>query len=313
MARPQLNNVVLDFFSSEAGGFIIDVPRWLSVINRKSYRSGYVYSIDFIEYIGSASDIVHLGKLPESYGTKQAYMLGFEAWKKQRAEALEESDGLLRPGKWSDFKPYYDITHMNGTRPEMAGRALNAGALTLGALDITGADWVRPTIVVNDPSAATTTNYEIGMLGDDDLPNGYASCFDAMGDTREATLAPDPMTNLAASDSWVMRTGESSGEMSIDVINSLEGDNDDPPYANQTDAALPPTYVGNGQSAPGGVLVDTGVTGTTGRAISLNGGLFPLGFIAVAIAGTGSSHHLRVHCTRGEYKGVAALPMGDFS
>ncbi len=303
---------VLDFFSGEAGGFIVDVPRWLSVINRKSYRAGYVYSVDYIEYIGSASNVCTIVKLPETYGTLQAYSLGFEAWKKQRADALEEADGGLRPGKWSDFKPYYDITHMNGTRPEMSCRGVNAGASTLVALDVTGADWTRPTIIVNDPSAATTDELEVGMLGDDDVPNNYASCFDAMGDTRGATLAPDPITPLGASDSWVMRTGEASGEMTIDVINSLEGDNDDPPYANQTDSALPPTYVGNGQSAPGGVLVDTGVTGTTGRAISLNGGLFPLGLFAVEFGGSGGSHHLRVHLTRGAYKGVAALKMGDF-
>lgn len=312
MARPQLNTVTLDFFSGEAGAFIIDLPRWLSVYNRKSYRSGYVYSVDYIEYIGSASDVIHVVKLPETYGTLQAYALGFNAWRKQRAEALEESDGLLRPGKWSDFKPFYDITHKDGTRPEMGARGINAGAVTMGVLDTTGADWVRPTIIVNNPSAATTDELEIGMLGDDDIPNNYASCFDAMGDTREATLAPDPMTNIAASDSWVMRTGEASGEMSIDVINSLEGDNDDPPYANQTDAALPPTYVGNGQSAPGGVLVDTAVTGTTGRAVSLSGGLIPLGLLAVQIAGVGATHHIRVHMTRGDYKGVAALKMGDF-
>jgi hypothetical protein len=310
MARPQLNTTTLDFFSGDAGQFIIDCPRWLSVLNRKSYRAGFVYSIDYIEYIGSAGDIISIGKLPETYGTLQAYRLGYEAWKKQRFEALEESD--LRPGKWSDFKPFYDLSHMDGTRPEMGARGLAAGVVIMSVLDVTGADWTRPTIRVNDIGASTTTALEIGMLGDDNIPAGYASCFDAMGDTRGATLAPDPLTPDVASGSWVNRTGESSGAMAVDVIGSLENDNDDPPYANQTDSALPPTYVGNGQSAPGGVLVDSTVTGTTGRSVNLNGGLFPLGLIAVSIAGVGDVHHLRVHMTRGDYKGVAAKSMGSF-
>jgi hypothetical protein len=312
MAKPELNNVVLDFYSALPGEFIIDCPRWLSVINRKSYRSGYVYSIDYIEYIGSAEDTVRIAKLPESYGTLQAYNLGFEAWKSQRADALEEADGTLRPGKWSDFKPYFDITHMNGTRTEMSGRACNAGSTTLGELDNTGTEWARATIQVNDTAAATTSTLSIGMLGDDDLVTSYASCFDAMGDTRGATLAPDPLIPIVASASWVNKTGESSEEMSTDVILAIMNDNDFPPYANQADTTLPPTYVGNGQSAPGGVLVDTIVTGTTGRSVSMQGGLFPLGLMAVSIGGVGVSHQLRIHMTRGEYKGVAALPMGDF-
>ena len=138
MAKPQLNTVVLDFFSGEAGGFIVDIPRWLSVINRKSYRAGYVYSVDYLEFIGAATNVCTVVKLPETYGTLQAYSLGFEAWKKQRAEALEEGDGGLRPGKWSDFKPYYDITHKLGTRSEMEGRGIGAGGVVLQPLDTTG-------------------------------------------------------------------------------------------------------------------------------------------------------------------------------
>lgn len=315
MARPQLNTVTLDFFTAEFGGFIIDIPKWLSIVNRKSYRSGYVYSVDYIEYIGSANDMILVGKLPETYACKEAYKLGYDSWKRQRAQALEESGGTLRPGKWSDFKPYYDITHMDGTRPEMGARGLGAGVMTQQIFDETGSDWARPRVTVADQAAATTDVVAIGMLGNDDLVNGYASCFDALGDLRGATLAPDPMVSVQASESWVVRTGEAIGEHTLDVINLIEEDNDDPPYANQTNPALPSTYVGNGQSAPGGILVDTGVTGTTGRAISLNGGLIPLGLLAVEIVSGASpvSGRVRIHLTRGDYKGVAALKMGDFN
>ena len=98
--------------------------------------------------------------------------------------------------------------------------------------------------------------------------------------------------------------------MSSDVIQLIEDENDTPPYANQADTALPPTYVGNDQSAPRGIMMDSSVAGVTGRSVTLNGGLVPLGLLAIETAG--GAYTLRVHMTRGTYKGVAAKSMGSF-
>lgn len=310
MARPQLNVTTLDFFTGEAGAFIIDIPRALSLYNRKSYRSGYVYSVDYIEYIGSTNDVISIAKLPETYVTLSAYKLGFEMWKAQRAAAIDESG--IGPGRWSDFKPWYNQDHQTGVTPEMSPRGVGGGVI-LQPLDLTGAEWNRAEVQVNDIGAATTDVVNVGMLGDNDLLNDYGGLIEAYGNTRTATLSPDPLTPNVASQSWITRTGEASAEMSQDVIDLIETENDQPPYANQADVALAATYLGNSQSATHGTLVDTTVTGSTGRGVSLNGGLFPLGMMLVAIASVGTSSVIRVHLTRGEYKGVAALPMGDFS
>ena len=162
--------------------------------------------------------------------------------------------------------------------------------------------------MVNDHAAATSSTINVGMLGANNLP--YGSLMDAYGDTRPATLSPDPMMPDDASGSWITRTGEESGEMAEKVINLLEAENDTPPYANVVDPALDPSYVGNSQSAPRGVLLDASVAGTTGRSVNLNGGLVPLGLLAISSAG--GPYKLRVHMTRGDYKGVAAKPMGSF-
>lgn len=308
MARPQLNITTLDFYAGAAGNYIVDIPKALSIYNRKSYRAGYVYSVDYIEYVGTAGDNVLIGQLPNTYVTLQAYKLGFELWKSQRSEAMQ-AEGT-EPGKWSDFKPFYNISHMDNSWPEMSPRGLGTG-LTMQVLDLTNVEWNRAEIVTNDIGAATTTSYGCGMLGDDDLAANYVSLIEGYGDTRVATLAPDPLLPTTASDSWVQRTGEASGEMTSDVVTLVEDENDFPPYANQNDVTLPATYVGNSQSAPGGILMDRSVAGTTGRSVTLNGGLVPLGLLAVSTAGGGFT--LRVHLTRGLYKGVAAMPMGDFS
>lgn len=314
MAHPQLNTTVLEFDVSEVGAtaYIIDCARALSLYNRRSYRSGYVYSIDYIEFIptfDAVQNIVAVAKIPESYSVLGAYKMGFNAWRRQRANALEESE-FLAPGKWSDFKCWYSVEHMDQSWPELMPRAMGTG-MTSQALDTGGSEWNRATIEFNDVNAATVTEIEVGMLGDDNLVGNYGSLMHQYGVTRTATLSPDPLLPQFASGAWITAMGEESGAMSTAVIDLVEDENDEPPYANQADVTQPPTYVGNGLSAPRGVIVDTGVTGTTGRSINLAGGLFPLGLVAIVCASV-DPFTIRVHMSRGSYKGVAAKSMGSF-
>ncbi len=316
MARPEANNVVLDYTIAHGNG-IIDVARGLSLLNRKSYRSGYCYSVDFVEYIGHTLDTIRTGCLPMSYPMFNAYQMGFEAWREQRAMVLDEAESL-EPGRWADFKPFFSLGHLLGGGAGGFIEYLPFGiidySLNLGPLDDTDAEWSRATLEYNDPGAATTSEVYVGMLGADALGSQYGSLMYQYGSLRSPTLAPDPNTPQIASGAWITRTGEQSQEMSEAVVNSIENDNDFPPYANQTDPTLPPTYVGNDQSAPGGLLMDQSVTGTTGRAVSLSGGILPCGFLIfnADMDDQGNVATLRVHCTRGSYKGVAALSMGDF-
>lgn len=310
MAKVLATQATLDFTLGDPGKMIIDIPRCLSLCNRKSFRSGYVYSVDYMEYIGTAGDVISVHQIPCTYVSMKAYDLGFRIWRKQRAEVLEETEGNIS-GRWSDFKPYYSQAHEDGTFAEVLPMGVSAAGAFNSAFSTANSEWNRATIVINDISAATTDNIEVGMLGADDLPNWYGSLCQAWVTTRSGVLNPDPMVPAAASSEWIARTGEASGEMSYEVINVVEAENDRPPYANEPDVVNTPIINGGELSVPGGVLMDTSTTGSTGRAVSLNGGLVPLGLIQLATAGQGAGI-FRIHLTRGSYKGIAALPCGDF-
>ncbi len=315
MARLQSNNVTLDFvIPNEADLQYISIPQSLSLLNRKSYRDGYVYSVDYMEFIGRAEDVLSIGKIPSGYTTHSAWRMGFEAWKEQRHSALEETPGAS-PGKWADFKCKFDLNDVASSRIDPYGLALNGAMSQLSAI---GSEWITSTIFYNDVGAATVSDVEVGLLGPNVI-GAYGALVQTWGDTRAGTVAPDPNMPGAASTSWIIRTGEEAGEMAVDVMNEVEGDNDLPPYANVVEDGTAPTpiYVGGELSAPGGVLSDVTTLGTTGRFTNMNGGLFPLGLMKLfpswTDASLGQSRILRVHLTRGEYKGVAAVRMGDFS
>lgn len=316
MPKVQPNNVILDFTIGVGNG-IISIPRALSILNRRSYRSGFVYSVDFVEYVGNIGDTIRTACLPFSYPTFNAYKLGFSHWLAQRSRAIEDTG--IEPGKWSDFKPWYSLPHLKGSGAggfsEYYPVGVSDASLNLAELDRQDAEWNMAEMVVNTDGAATTATFNVGMLGDNSIIDSYGSLLEAYGDTTRPTLAPDPLTPGAASGSWITQTGAASAEMSLDTINLIEDENDFPPYANQNDVNLPATYVGNSESAPGGLLMDIGFVGTTGRPISLDGGLCPLGYIAffTTMPNVEDVGTLRVHVTRGEYKGVAAISMGSFS
>ncbi len=281
MARPKLNTVTLDFSGEDGvhGGSLVNIPRALSLVNRRSYCQGYVYSVDYIEFItDQTGQEVLIAKVPENYNTLGAYRLGFDSWRHQRAMAIAETD--IEPGKWSDFKPYFNTEHALATLPEFMVEGMGAGFI-LQDLDVTGSEWNYADMEINDAGAATTTRYSICMIGSDDIGANIGCLLEAWADTRSATVAPDPLTPNVASQSWITSTGAASDAMTGEVIQLIEGENEFPPYANQEDPLLPPTYVGGPQSAPNGMMVDQSVTGNTGRAIVLNGGLFPLGYLVV--------------------------------
>lgn len=313
MARPLSTNVVIDLVLDDdpTVGYV-SIPQCLSLLNRKSFREGYVFSVDYIEFIGRISDTVSIIKIPEGYTTHKAWSLGFSAWRQQRHDAMEVNEGA-EPGKWSDFKVLMDVDDNSATRLDPVG--MNAAGTGFSLLPTTGAEWNTAELLVNDVGAATTTEYFVGMLGPNVAP--YGALIQSWGDTRAGTVAPDPNQPGSLSGSWIMRTGEESSEMTTDVLNSVEGENDNPPYANETNPANTPIYVGGELSAPGGVLHDTTTLGTTGRPIGMSGGLFPLGLMKVvpswSDSSSGQNRVIRIYVTRGTLKGIAAMKMGDFN
>lgn len=317
MARPKSTNVVLDFTLTPNTVQYIDLFQCLSVLNRQSYRQGYMLSVDFIEYIGDATQQINVVKIPEGYTTHRSHELVYRLWKAQRAEALEDLD-TLSPGRWSDFKVFMEAAHQSGgVLDNLLPSGMSLGGTTLNKVVAYGnAEWNYADIVYHDPAAPGTSNQlSIQMLGENDLVNGRAACIDTWGEVRLRTMNPDPLNPQDASTSWAVWTGENSADQTSQIIDLVEDENDSPPYGNQPDVTQPAILIG-ANSLPGGVLVDSGLVGTTGRSVSLDGGLIPCGLLKVEVGGTDSPFihsTLRVHVTRGTYKGVAALKMGDFS
>lgn len=323
MARPLSTQVDLGFICpvTNAGSnfFLVDIPRSLSLMNRKMYRAGYVYSVDSIQFICTAGVLaspfeVEVWKIPEIYNAHNAYTLAYKQWKKQRSEVAESGE-VANPskrsvmGKWSDFKLWYNENHKNGDYDELLPVGIDAGSWN----EISGGEWNRAEIVYYD-AANVAREMQIGMLGDDNTPN-YGGAIEAWGDVRPGVLTPDPLMYDDYSVSWIGHLGPAAEDLEQPVEDLIQDENDHPPYLFEEDPANDPKYVGASTVASDGVPHSLSLINTINENIFVNGGLFPLGmFVIKAPPSAQSSGEFKciVSLTRGEYKGVAALKMGDF-
>ncbi len=300
MAKVTATQIDLTFQKEGPGVSIINLPKALSEINRKMFRSGYVYGITGFTVSGVAGDICFLSKIPEGYVAEQSWKHVFDQWRKQRAETLDTSSGVT--GKWSDFKVYFNERHFDGTYAELLPQVFTAGALT--SVVTTGGEWNYSEMVYM--SAGASVVLPIGMLGDDNTPV-YGSVIEAWGDTRRTVLPIDPNVPGTLSTSWLEHMGPGPEDLEEDVENLIEAEGDQPPYA-ITESPANPIYLGGAAGGSDGIPHALLEIPQTAAPLFIDGGVFPLGMILWM---NGGDQSLTVHTARGEYKGVAARRMGD--
>lgn len=319
MARPLSTQVDLAFEIDNLGTgtthVLVDCARALSLVNRKLFRAGYVYGIDQIEIVnnGQIDTDVEIWKIPEIYSAHSAYKLAYTQWKRQRSEAADnqsfEPDGKSVMGRWSDFKLYYNEQHALTNYVEVLPNAIDSG----NWVDISGGEWNRAEIVYYDASN-TVREMSIGMLGDDNTPT-YGGCIEAWGDTRQGVLTPDPLVYDDYQTSWIGHTGPSSEDLEQPIENLIQDENDHPPYLFEADPTADPRYVGGSYVGADGVPHGIQTINAIFDNVIFAGGAFPLGMFVMKLQNADSPGPVKfmVHMSRGDYKGVAALKMGDFS
>lgn len=322
MARPLATQVDLGFTCQvdDQGDnyFLVDIPRCLSLMNRKLFRSGYVYSVDSIQIMVHSGVLnppheIEIWKIPEIYNSHKAYTLAYQQWKKQRTEVAEsgevENTGRSIMGRWSDFKLWYNENHKDGNYTELVPAAIDGNAWN----PISGGEWNRAEIVYYD-AANVAQEMQIGMLGDDNTPD-YGGAIEAWGDVRAGILTPDPLIYDDYSTSWIGHLGPAAEDLEQPVEDLIQDENDLPPYLYESDPTNDPKYVGASTVGSDGVPHSYSLINTINENIHVPGGLFPLGMFVVKAPPTVDSSgvfRMIVSVTRGAYKGVAALKMGDF-
>lgn len=314
------------WFPLVQGDRYIDLGQCLSLVNRRMYRQGMKYYVDSFELVAATADAsgnayVDIDCIPNTWMSENAWQKAFAIWNRMNREAIDATASLssVKP-KFHDFKVFFDETHY--VQGNTRGSAHNLMPVDAGgtAAAVSNAEWLHSIVVLPNlggSSAASeyclkflgnesgTANATIGVDGSRTLIQSYARTRVSQGSDPEPDLPGD------ASSDW-MTTIFSDGETSSDVINHLEGHNDEPPYATATNVqgGDNPIYIGGSESFSNGQVMCKlrfNMGAQTGPVIG-RGGEVLAGLLKVG--SNVDTAWLGVHLAPGTYKGVAALPIG---
>nr|AGA18396.1 hypothetical protein [uncultured marine virus] len=307
------------WYALPSGTSYVDIFKDLSVINRKLFRQGHVLGIQSIEFGYSANpattDTVWLtaATAGESWPVHNSWVKGKALWNQMNELVLEDNPSVQ--GKWADFKVSLDAAHAAaGTSLEpltSAGVAYNPGEWTMSTFVLPQHE-VDPATGL--PLAADETKSH--LLGDDVLgvpPFGHYQSIGLVKAYEEsrATVNPDTPNVPAGMSSSFFNLLTDSGSQEPELADVIEYSNDNPPYDLDN-------YPGGDTQNPYPIQTEYAVASVG----------YPTGILSPFVAQCGlikltTQAYLdgvevaapllfaRVTVMAGNYKGVAAVPMGQ--
>jgi hypothetical protein len=273
----------------------IDLARDLSRVNRRLYRQGRDYHVKRITIVSSntpnGGNRVSFSTAPDSWVTQRAWQRGFKTWNMMNKKATAAVGNDIS-GKFSDFKVYLSADHRTGTAltpKDNGGFSPNSG------------DWDYTELVSPD-GTTSADNFELHLLGDH--VGGGAGSYTSVGlvksygESRTTVDTDQPNVQSTVSDDPLVNLFD-DGTVTDEVINLLEGDNDDAPYGTNN-------YPGDDANMPKPIVVQD-TTIVDGRA-TVGGFTARCGLIEIeAKSGVPSDvFSVLVELAPGNYRGVAA-------
>lgn len=309
---------------------IVDTASLLSQINRRAYRQGMEFAYDKLEIFQTdpaEESLVRVYTLPNTWVTVNAWVKAYEMWKQQQEEAMESADSWSIRASYRDFKVYYNQGHYEGAQGGFdVNTAVPAGVITLAAAQAIDADaqmdWLYSTFVVpnDEGSAGTTETYFAGILGPDDLGDEYRGLIHAYAQSRARPHPTDPSfvnTNTSSTiDGGLYAEMADVGSDLKEVMDGVTGQNNSPPYVVGGTVSTHEFYpggsnLGNANGVERDWLTVRAITaGNPLFTDQINGFTALLGLMMLYNDGN-ASVTCRLHCSPGNYLGVAARPMGD--
>ena len=285
----------------------IDLAAGLSAINRRLYRQGRQYHIANISLIDTQGDTkVRFCTLPQVWTTSKAHKLVFDAWKDQRARALENAPSNIT-GRWADFKVYFSQQHAKESREAIGAGKSGVTLPVFSDLDsIPDGEW-EYSDVSYIKSGAEKSNQVLWMMGEH--ITGVHHTQDGVGvlDALQEMLSIPPESPILPTNmenSIVMSMNPSTGIDNSDTLANIMDDNDLSPYAGTRVLGAQSTST-NSESL---VTRELGWSAQGIASLPAMGFPVPLGLLEVRQddKDEGNTVGLLVELVPGTYKGVHA-------
>ena len=299
---------VLSYFVGNGNSYL-DIAEGLSKVNRRAYRQGMEYAVGKVTFGYQANPQAILNvqlnvhTAGDTWSVHNAWKKAFAHWTAQQRRARRLIGESAKP-TWEDFKVYLDDSHRGGTIVQcLAG---DESPVSSGEWDYSRLLWEA-----DDASIDEVYMHLIG--GDLGSPPTDFGLILGYQQSRATVQPEDPDLPAEYSLNMYTRLAQDQDAVADEVAQNMEDENDQPPYDHDD-------YPGTDANSDAAWLQEFGVAAPGAPMAVLPGfvaqcGLIKLHLTAHAVADgavtSGVTSLVQVHLMPGNYKGVAALPMGQ--
>ncbi len=276
----------------------IDLAQCLSMVNRRLYRQGRDYFVKKVTVVstntiaapGGSAGRVSVSTASDSWVTRNAWDRAYKVWNMMNKDASINLAGNIS-ATWADFKVYLSDTMRTATMAIPIDNGNNA---------VLGDEWSYTQLVTPDGTTGADPFY-LHLLGDHVGAAGSRTSVGLVksyGESRATVSADSPNVPGTASDDPLVNVFD-FGTTVDDVIDDLEGDNDNPPY----DLA---SYVGDDLNMPKPIVVqDTAISDGSSTMSGFNAvcGLLELEISSPIAADV---YSVLIELAPGKYRGIKA-------
>lgn len=226
----------LRYTGNSAGTYYIDLFRDLSAHERRMIRQKQIAVVHGGVYKDTDGSVIKINTAPDNWVTKRSINRGFRAWKKMVAKTLKESDGL-QSGKYSDFKICLDPAMSRATTNHLLAVDSNDREI-LSHDGSVGGEWNYSNLISEDPnSAGTVEDFTLHIVGENTTVNGIPTEVGLIQSWFDSRPFPDqsgePVIPAGASTDPLGNLFD-AGDVHDDRVNSIDNENDTPPYNEQS-------------------------------------------------------------------------------
>lgn len=202
----------------------LDLGQVASLVNRVSLRQGMEYVVESIELHCNGKAQAFIYRLPEHWPLLNAWEKSFHYWHQQQRDAVREAGLESTVARYNDYKIFMNSEHQASG---ISNNLLPAGYSITAAT--TKYEWVESNMVVPNEGgvAGNTVEFNVHALGDDTAAS--KGLIKAYAESRTRPQSVDP--NIVNVDSGGL-FGEmiDVGEIQTEVVDNVQGANNEPPY-----------------------------------------------------------------------------------
>ena len=297
---------VLSYFIGNGTSYI-DLAESLSQVNRRAYKQGMEYAVGKVTFAFQANPQSVLNVQLNAYTAgdtwtvHNAWTKAFAAWTAQQRRARRLVGQSAKP-TWEDFKVYLDDSHRGETIPSvLAGDEQAVG---------TG-EWDYSQLIHEADDASVDERY-MHLIGGDVSTTDWGLILGYQ--QSRATVQPeDPDLPDQYSTNMYALMAQDVDAVADEVAQNMESQNDEPPYDHDD-------YCGNDSNADAPWLQEMAAASPQVPVAAMSGFVAQCGLIkfiltahgvADGAVSTAPTTLVQVHLVPGNYKGIAAFPMGQ--